>query len=151
MYKRWFGAYLNEKLTVDSLDPNFISGLFYRVVKERIRQTLVTKDGLKFHQIFNYLYADGCPMLTVGGIIGNEASAVNLREKKIDEWKYVRTNDHNLEIVLPYLTIREKQWIDSVLRPSLSYDKLIFELDEELLEGYRQFYKEYPTFAEAML
>ncbi len=53
---------------------------------------------------------------------------------------------------MPPLTIREKQWLDKNMRDSLTLDRLAFELDdEELLDNYRQFYKEYPTYTEAMI
>src|SRR5205823_5827494 len=141
VYREWFSTYLDEKITVGSLDPSVVPGLFYRIVMERMRQTLETKDGSDFHQIFNYLYADGCPMLTIGGIIGSEDDAAKLNANGLTDFKYVRTGEECLKIVLPYLTIREKQWIDSELKSTLTYNNLSFELDEDLLEGYRVFYK----------
>jgi hypothetical protein len=56
-----------------------------------------------------------------------------------------------LKISVPPLTIREKYWLDSKLDDKLTAAKLQFELEEELLDNYRKFYKEYPTYMESLL
>ena len=103
-------------------------------------------------QLFHFLYADGAPMLTIGGMLGTPADRERLERKNILSHPFARTDEKYLEISLPPLTVREKHWLDSRLDKNLHLDKLAFELDEEdLLDNYRAFYKEYPTYAEAML
>jgi len=122
------------------------------VVVERMRQTLANRGaGFRFLQIFNYVYRDGAPMLTVGGIIGTEEDRQALEGSGILDHRFVRTNSDYLEISVPPLTIREKHWLDSRLDKNLTAGKLRFELEEDLLDNYRKFYKEYPTYMETLL
>lgn len=151
-YREWFGLYVNEEITRDTISRQHVASLFYEVVMERIRQTLAQRgSGFRFLQIFYYVYRDGAPMLTVGGIIGTEQDEEELQASRILGHRFVRRNSEYLEISVPPLTIREKHWLDSRLDGNLRADKLQFELEEELLDNYRKFYKEYPTYMEALL
>ena len=151
VYREWFGAYLEDRITLDSIAPADVPGLFYNVVLERMRQSLSIREDVQFLQVFNFLYADGAPMLTIGGVIGGEEDAERLQDSGIMQHRCVREGQVPLEISVPPLTIREKQWLDSKMDRNLQADGLQFELDEDLLDTYRLFYKEYPTFTEAML
>jgi hypothetical protein len=90
-------------------------------------------------------------MFTVGGIIGTETDEHALHEAGILDHRFVRTSSEYLEISVPPLTLREKQWIDCRLDKNLRANKLLFELDDDLLANYRKFYKEYPTYLETLL
>jgi hypothetical protein len=73
--------------------------LFYEVIGERIRQSLATRGaGLRFIQIFNYVYQDGAPMFTVGGIVGTEDDERALRGAGIFSHRFVRRSKNYLEI-----------------------------------------------------
>lgn len=149
-YQEWFGHYVEEGITRDTVSRSHVVPLFYEVVVERIQQTLTTRgSGLHFIQIFNYMYSDGAPMFTIGGMIGTEEDQKGLQKAGILTRRYVRTNSESLKISLPLLTVREKHWLDRNLYKSA--DKLHFELEEELLENYYKFYKEYPTYMETLL
>jgi hypothetical protein len=64
----------------------------------------------------------------------------------------VRRGKEPLKIFLPHLTLREKHWLDTRLGRKLTLKALAFELENQsLLDNYRKFYKEYPTYAEALL
>ena len=152
VYQEWFRSYIERDIRRDTVSPSAVAPLFYEVLAERIRQTLRRRVGdLRFLQIFNYSYRDGAPMLTVGGIIGTAQDEEALRNAGICDHDFVRTNSQCLEISVPPLTIREKYWLDSRLDKGLSQAKLQFELEQELLENYRRFYKEYPTYLETLL
>ena len=90
-------------------------------------------------------------MLTLGGIIGTEADEYALEQAGVLGHKFVRNKGDYMEISVPPLTLREKQWIDCRLDHKLTAAKLRFELDEDLLVNYRTFYREYPTYLEALL
>lgn len=152
VYKEWFQSYVGSKLTRALLAGSHVAGLFYEVVIERIRQSLTRRDRhLRFIQIFNFVYRDGAPMLTVGGMIGTSADETALAKAGVLDHRFVRTGDDYLEISVPPLTLREKQWIDCRLDQKLTTKRLRFELDEDLLLNYRSFYREYPTYLETLL
>lgn len=151
-YQEWFGAYTANQITLDTISRVHVARLFYEVVSERVRQTVARRDGgLRFIQIFNYTYKDGAPMFTFGGIIGSNEDETHLEGSRLLGHRFVRTQSDSLEISVPPLSIREKYWLDSMLDKNFNSKKLQFELDEELLENYRKFYKEYPTYLETLL
>lgn len=151
-YQKWFGPYMSRRITHDAISRVHIAPIFYEVLIERIRQTLERRTPrLRLIQLFNYLYQDGAPMLTIGGVIGTDEDEEELRRKGLLTHRFVNTSAEFLEISVPPLTIREKQWLDSRLDERLKATKLSFELEEELLENYRMFSKEYPTFLEALI
>lgn len=151
-YREWFGKYIDEEITLDTITRSHVAPLFYEVVAERVRQTLSMRGGgLRFYQIFNCIYQNGAPMFTLGGVIGTDEDEHALQNCGILTHKFVRTGSECLEISLPPLTIREKQWLDSRLDGKLKVTNLQFELEEELLNSYRKFYKEYPTYVEGLL
>lgn len=151
-YQDWFGPYIGEQISLDAVSRSHVAGLFYEVMTERVRQTLARRgSGLRFLQIFNYTYKDGAPMFTFGGILGTEEDEQRLQSTPLLNHRFVRTGRDPLEISVPSLSVREKHWLDSKLDKNFSLRKLQFELDEELLENYRKFYKEYPTYMETLL
>lgn len=151
-YREWFGPYVETPITRQTVSRSHVAPLFYDVVAERIRLTITRRGaGLRFLQIFNYVYRDGAPMFTVGGMIGREEDEQALQRADILNHRFVRTNSNYLEISVPPLTVREKHWLDSHLDRNLTAGKLRFELEEELLENYCKFYKEYPTYMETLL
>lgn len=152
VYREWFASYVDEIITVDSLTPSHVAELFYRVVIERVRRTLSKrKDDLRFCQIFNYVYRDGAPMLTIGGIICEPKEERRLQREGALRHKFIRTDAEALEISVPPLTVREKLWLDKHLDKDLTANKTVFELEDDLLSNYRTFYKEYPTFVEMLI
>lgn len=152
IYNLWFGTYFDKKVTHDLISRVDVAPLFYEVVSERIRQTLTRRGkGLRFIQLFNFLYRDGAPMFTLGGMIGTEEDERAIKKARILDHRFVRPGSKCLEISVPPLTMREKQWLDTRVGPQLTAEKLKFELDEDLLQNYCTFYKEYPTYLETLL
>jgi hypothetical protein len=152
VYQEWFGQYVEGPVTRARISGAHVAPLFYEIVSERLKETLRRRGGdLRFIQLFNFLYKDGAPMFTVGGMIGTEEDQRDLERKAILSHKFVKSGSEYLEISVPQLTLREKQWIDCRLDAKLTADKLRFELEEDLLQNYRSFYKEYPTYLETLL
>jgi hypothetical protein len=149
-YQDWFRVYLGHDVEADSGARAHVAPMFYEVVLERLRQTLSPRN-LKFIQFFHFFYRDGAPMLTIGGMIGTEADQESLQQKKVLTHEFVRRKHEHLAISVPPLTLREKQWLDSRLYGSIGKTKLAFELDDEMLKNYCEFYKQYPTYLEALL
>jgi hypothetical protein len=152
IYADWFRPYTGQAVTRSLIAQAHVGELFREVVTERIRQSLVgSGSDVQFVQLFNFLYRDGAPMITVGGMIGTSKDKSALEEAGILGHRWVRTGPEFLEISVPPLTTREKYWLDSNLIGRQRPKKLQFELDDEHLENYLLFYKEYPTYLEALL
>jgi hypothetical protein len=151
-YAQWFRQYTASGIPEDVSSRSHVAPLFYDVITERIKQTLNRRgEGLRFIQLFNYFYRDGAPMLTVGGMIGTDEDEQALRAAGVRQHRFARSGPDYLEISVPPLTVREKHWLDHRLDKKLKAAKLDFELDEDLLQNYLKFYKEYPTYMETLL
>ncbi len=149
VYARWFSWYVGRDITKNDLTANGVPNLFYAVTRSSIDQLLVPRN-LSFHQIFNIIYADGAPMITIGGVIG-DANDVERLERTVMTHRNVRRGASFLKILVPYLTTREKNWLDRRLTENMSAERVTFEIDQELLNSYCSFYKEYPTYFEVMI
>jgi len=151
-YQEWLSNYVGEAITRPTISAGHVAPLFYEVVVERIRHTLSTRvPSLRFLQIFHFVYKDGAPMLTIGGMIGTGEDEEALDRACIFKHEFVRVDGDHLAISVPPLTLREKQWLESRLDKKLTAAKLRFELEEDLLENYRRFYRQYPTYMETVL
>src|SRR5579871_821640 len=148
-YKDWFQAYRDVEISGADISGPHAVPLFYQIVRARIDETLASR-GLMFLQLFNYIYRDGAPMLTVGGMLGTKDDQIRLRDAGILNLRFVRRQPKSLRISVPPLTIREKYWLDSRLDPNLAVAHLAFELERDLLKNYKNFYREYPTYIETM-
>ena len=149
-YKDWFGAYRDAEITDADISGPHVAPLFYQTIRVRVTETLSSR-GLMFIQLFNYIYRDGAPMLTVGGMIGTREDQRKLRDAQVLDHRFVRRRAHPLKISVPPLTLREKYWLDSRLDDNLTPANLAFELERDLLNNYRSFYRQYPTYMETML
>jgi hypothetical protein len=143
-----------ESLVLGGIRPSDVSKndlpiLVSRIVRSHISDCLISRSDLRFHQLFNFLYADGCQMLTLGGIIDDKSAANRLRRSGVFDLKYLRTGEKPKLISVPPLTVREKGWIDNKLK-SRRKDKNNLGLNPRLLRNYVEFYKYYPTYYETL-
>lgn len=164
----------NEKKYGQALErPGRLRDLFKDVVPdglskndckdERMQETLadLAMDFMKsiaadlsrpggFVPAFRMIYKDTTPMVTVGGIMparGAARVAVNVVSEA--DWHCWLAKP----IVAPNLTIREAALLQSQLprEERLSRDSvrsLGFDLEEEQIEAFENYYKQYPAFAQ---
>ncbi|HEY1378397.1 MAG TPA: O-methyltransferase, partial [Gemmataceae bacterium] len=150
-YREWFGQFAKDPINANSLTANGVTDLFQEVVTAQIARTLAAREGLQYVQLFNYLYRDGAPMLTVGGVVADAECTANIETCGILDHRFVERGPAPMRISVPPLTFREKQWLDKRIGPDLRDDNLAFELEDGFLDAYQRYYKEYPTFTEALL
>lgn len=151
VYNDAFAGLIGRNVTVRDLDKNAIPGVFWEAITGRIHETLLNRRGVEYVQIFNYLYADGAPMITVGGVIAGPEHKEHLQNGDFYNEPHITKGAEPIVVSVPPLTMREKHWLDSKIDDKLTVEKLAFELEQEFLENYRRFYKEYPTFIEALM
>ncbi|MDD8026408.1 MAG: hypothetical protein PHI34_07830 [Acidobacteriota bacterium] len=148
------GSILHSKIPKNILIrkemPGFISKT---MIAQMTASTAMNHHNVVFHQIANYVYADGAQMVTVGGIIDKAQKASELRLSGIYEQVFAEKGNKPKKISVPPLTIREKESIDSKISkfPNSAQFKLNFELKPELLNNYLKYYKHYPSFHESLM
>ncbi|HEY3963697.1 MAG TPA: O-methyltransferase [Planctomycetaceae bacterium] len=149
LYQHEFGNLVENKITRDNLDEGPIVDLFWEAMTNRIEESL--PSGVRYIQLFNYVYADGAQMLTIGGMIGTEEDQNRLEETGFLDEEFICTDREPMVISVPPLTLREKHWLDSRIDDNLRVKDLPFEIEAAVLANYRRFYKQYPMFVEALV
>jgi hypothetical protein len=103
-----------------------------------------------FVPAFRILYRDGAPMVTIGGVLPVRGAARGVRDlvngKSWPAWPAK-------PIAAPHLTMREAAVLQSVL-PSpkkltrTEIQELGFDLDDDQIEAFETYYRQYPAFAQ---
>lgn len=128
-----------------------------RIVTNEIMQRMNERNGglegdkrLLYRQLFNFHYADGAKMLTVGGVIFEERQLpIFERCAFARHSRSVRTGEEPYLIHVPNLTFREIHYLDSQL-PTRTPSKLKSKaVPNEDVERYAEFYRYFPRFAES--
>ena len=137
-----FTASKIHKRTVDITESVILSGLNLR-------------ENILFEPLFNFLYADGHEMLTIGGIISSRQDKRKIRMIEWDGLPFVRRklDIEPFRIEVPVLTRKERLYIDSNMPcdPDWIPNPQDFEIDPEAVSDYRQVYRYCPLYAELLL
>jgi hypothetical protein len=151
----------DEAVEADGFPPFVATALFGRM-KSGTR--IASGGALKFVPLFNFKYADGATMITIGGMIVNAADEVRLNDSGLltrDPITGLRvlpfvTQEEQFAVRVPLLTHREKLVIDRLLPrdeeiPDETLARMHCTLEAAEVDAYRQFYRYYPSFSEMAL
>ena len=114
---------------------------------------------VKFKKLFSFVYQDGSPMYTIGGIFSENNLSSNLRAEKDN---FFETDENKLvDIDVPLLTYCEKMKLDKNIvyiknnLDSLDGEKIIkmlgFEMSLSELRRYVDYYRYYPQYYEGII
>lgn len=113
------------------------------------RNGILTKQNkINFKQLFNFVYADGARMVTVGGLLWKNSQADIIKH---DPWlglHYIREDEEQYVINAPHLTLREVQYLESHLPIGASRNIKNDPIPESERNQYEKIYRYYPTFTE---
>ena len=105
-----------------------------------------------FVPAFRIVYRDTAPMVTVGGVLPSESNRRRAESRiKESDWRC----RPEASITAPHLTIREAMALQSMLPDPQGLTRgvvkaLGFDLEEDQIRVYEQYYREYPWFAEVV-
>ncbi len=113
---------------------------------------------VKFRKLFSFIYQDGAPMYTIGGIFSKD----NLQDKLVEEDSFFQTDENKVvNIDVPLLTYYEKMTLDKNILNikenliSLNKEKIIdllgFEMEPSELRSYLDYYRYYPQYYEGII
>ena len=151
------GNYLPSETDLSTAKyPDVLGRSLFNVLKEGLR---LRGEGLAFLPLFHFLYSDGAPMITIAGIVIDEANITKQRVEAtgIFASPVFMAGENQVEITTPPLTFRERLALDgmmpSALPPTSASIKtsLGFEIDQSLLDNFHKLYRVYPTFGEISL
>jgi hypothetical protein len=126
-----------------------------QIINNRIDETLFNRNGaaapanrLRYTQLFNFHYADGAKMLTVGGIFLNNRDEERAGSRHFKDLSFVRTGDEPYLIETPILTRREIRHLNESLPNSAPTVASPRWLPAEERKKYGRVYRYFPAFSE---
>ncbi len=135
-----------------------LATLYYQLIREEIDRVLADRnasamptDQVKFYQCFHFRYKDGQRMLTVGGVILNDADAGVLGPDPFAGLFFIRKSGDPIEIRPPVLTGREARHLSRLFPHDRRRTRTLKWLSSEEIENFREVYRYYPVFAESEL
>jgi len=113
---------------------------------------------VKFRKLFSFIYQDGAPMYTIGGIFSKD----NLQDKIVEEDSFFQIDENKfVNIDVPLLTYYEKMKLDKKIVDieknwdSLNEEKIIkmlgFEMEPSELRSYLDYHRYYPQYYEGII
>lgn len=124
-----------------------------RAIRAAIENGQRGRSDAQFRLMFNFLYADGHRMLTLGGLIGGVSEFRRLGKSRLPSAAYYRGN-YNVgpyPIRVPCLTRREQMHLDENMPWQGDWQPDAFELPKQDLEDYARIYRFFPTYGELLL
>jgi putative O-methyltransferase len=123
-----------------------------KLLASAIHAGMVGRD-VQFSPLFNFLYADGHHMLTIGGMITTETERRQLRASKLDATEYIRTSlsKKPFSIYVPRVTRKKRLHLDPRMPCRKKWRPKRFEMPSRDVQAYRQVFPFLPAYAELLL
>jgi len=150
---------VSPELKVQQLQGKRLMETYRQLLTDEIEETLRIKnlgaseeEAWRFRQVFNFRYADGAQMMTVGWIIYQAKHAGLIDNCRFDANPYCRDGNEPLEIKVPNLTFPEMRSLDQHfpnVTDTETFDAIPVPHEDKV--RYRELYRFFPTFTEADL
>lgn len=152
-FKTEVGRYLGATLKVSDFAESKLPKINIQIIERAIKSGLTGRADIGFFPLFNFLYADGNQMLTMGGMIVSNPERRQIRASRLDETIYFRDSFEKepFRIRIPKLTRKERLYLDSAMPCDTKWKPKEFELKKEDLSDYREIYRFFPAYAELLL
>ncbi len=126
-----------------------------KIVINQIESTLLDRNApqdddrrITFRQLFNFQYADGIKMMTVGGILLDDTDREKMGADLFDDLEFYRSGSDAYLIESPVLTLREIAALNAMLPGSLPDVSELVWIPEAERRKYGKVYRYYPSFSE---
>jgi hypothetical protein len=145
------GDLVPNPLPPKRLQPSHYPKLLCEILSNHFQSKTVNSGRSEaFIKLFDLSYADGTPMITVGGILASAEKADAIRALVASaSWEGIADDT----IAVPPLTAKEKMALDRMMpaaeAPTIQQiHKLGFALKAEQITVYHRYYQHYPVFGE---
>jgi len=125
------------------------------IIVNQILKTLTDRNSalesgvrVTFSQLFNFHYADGSKMLSVGGLMLDEEDRLKLSEPHFQDLDFYRPADDPYLIESPLLTWREIKLLDALLPGTAPEVPEPAWIPEKERKKYGKVYRYFPAFGE---
>ncbi len=148
-----------ENVPIDIKDEDLAgwgtARVYRKIINNTISQILNDKNGgrpkeskIKYKQLFNFQYADGAKMLTVGGLLYDEGQDPMVAKCAFPDLNFVRIDEDPYRIVIPSLTYKEIRHLDMQLPGNESTELNSPGVPIRDVNKYKKLYRYFPTFVE---
>lgn len=108
------------------------------------------EERLRYRQLFNFRYADGSQMLSIGGLLYRTAEEHRVTECNFDDLPFVARGEQPYVITVPLLTFRETLLLDSKL-PAAPDPTEFPGVEQDEIDAYARLYRYLPVYVDADL
>jgi hypothetical protein len=156
-WMEYFGAqaplYMPPSANVSDFALSNIPRMLRHLVNAAIKSGLTGRPEVTYRQLFDFEYADGHLMLSVGGMLCGPEDLTKLPGCGLSNAKYVRDDETKDPFVIrvPIITRKERLYLDSAMPCSEDWSPPDFELEPKEVAAYRAIYQFYPAYAELLL
>lgn len=156
-WRRYFitqcGTFCNPGWPLADYAQSKLHRVNVRILENAINAGLAGRADVAFHALFNFSYADGHQMLTVGGVIGTDGERRAIDACDFEGAVYLRRTFATPEYEVPrfVLTRKEKLYLDAAMPITKGWKPRDFEMEDEDITAYSQIYRFYPSYAELFL
>jgi len=132
--------------------------VYREIINNQIGETLADRNGARqagnkilYRQLFNFHYADGAKMLTVGGLLYDQGLAARVESCGFEHIDFVKKDEVPFLIEPPNLTYREIRHLDTLLPMKQEEAPQMAGVPEADIKRYARLYRYFPHFAETEL
>lgn len=124
-----------------------------RLIDGAIQRGLLGRTDVSFYPLFNFTYADGHRMLSLGGMIVTEPEIRKLASLDRRALSFLKSSlkETPFEIDVPRVTRKERLYLDRMMPCRGDWVPGEFELKKEKVVAYSNIYKYYPAYTEMLL
>jgi hypothetical protein len=152
-YEEQVPEYLGRRKKNKDFAQSELPLLNAEIMERAINRGLSSRNDVQFLQLFNFVYADGHQMVTIGGVIGGEDERKQILASGLPNSVYYR-NSLKMEpfrIRVPSLTRKERLHLDRSMPCGDKWSPGLFELPAADIAMYRDIYRFFPAYAELLL
>ncbi|MBC6995443.1 hypothetical protein QWY85_10190 [Neolewinella lacunae] len=160
--------YAPREISKKDLTPKFLHTVYTRTINNIISKILFERnassmgENIEWVQLFNFKYADGVTMYTIGGIlVQGESHKARLDDIDFDRLQFIRRGEEQFEIAIPNLTIKEIKYLEGIMPYGINADGSIKgeykvkgndpSIPTNDILNFAKIYKYFPTFTESRL
>ena len=124
-----------------------------RALSGAISAGAIGRKDARYYPLFNFQYADGHRMITVGGMMAAPRDVRRIRRSRFADAEYARVGHRSdpCRILIPCLTRKEQVYLDEHMPKVDGWRPDAFELSEREVEEYSRIYRFFPAYAELFL
>ena len=149
------GSSITLTISQSDLAQSRIAATLLSICNQSISDILSQRNGIRnddehlvYKQLLNFVYDDGTPMMTFGGLLVPKIDEDMFSNCAFESLDFYRPGLDQYEIRAPLLTFKEQRELDSRLPDgSLS----ITWLDKDDIDAYARVYRHFPSFTEVEL